>query len=80
MTCMDISPCNTCVKSEIGYCTLSSYEQKIPPFFQDSSMMGHNMLCKQATKKQKTLIFLHNQSAIKCQIWFLERLVDPCCR
>jgi len=77
---MDLSPCNTCVKSGIGYCTLSSYEQKPPPFSKYSSLMGHNRLCKHVTKKRKTLMFLHNQSAVKCQIWFLERPVDPCCR
>jgi hypothetical protein len=48
---MYLSPYNTCVKSEIGYFTLSSYEQKPPPFSQYSSPMGHNMLCKQVTKK-----------------------------
>jgi hypothetical protein len=37
--------------SDIGYCTLSYYEQKTPPFYQYSSLMGHNMLCKQVTKK-----------------------------
>ena len=48
---MDLSLCKTCVKNEIGFCTLIFEEQNFPPVSKNSSFFGHNMFSKNISKQ-----------------------------